>query len=184
MSDLGGWQFGRYRLPLQRKVALLLAPMDRCRDRDWLRRACSGTSRIGSRAISGFSANRAGTRPCAGVVSCHRCQDRFAAEYGHSLRTTSPERSIAFRQQAVLDILTDVISMPLIVGSGKPFACCRTGNTTSRQLPDWRPFVQIPGIDTFGTDPAIGQSRRRSSSSRMSRRGAVEVRRVSAMSLA
>jgi hypothetical protein len=85
---------------------------------------------------------------------CHRCQDRFAAEFGHSLPHTLTPEVVTFRQQAVLDILTDVISYAS--GRGVKQTLCLLPHGQHHvlvNLPDWRPFVQIPGIETFGTDP-------------------------------
>jgi hypothetical protein len=85
---------------------------------------------------------------------CHRCQERFAAEYGRAMPVEFTDEVNAFRQAAVLDILTDVIGYSKNRDVGQTLCLLPHGQYHKLvNLPDWRPFAQIPGVDTFGTDP-------------------------------
>jgi hypothetical protein len=85
---------------------------------------------------------------------CHRCKERFAFRYGHEMPNEFTDEVIAFRQDAVLEILTDLISYASNRDVGQTLCLLPHGQYHKLvDLPDWRPFVQIPGIDTFGTDP-------------------------------
>ena len=85
---------------------------------------------------------------------CHRCRKRFAARYDHEMPLDFTDDVIAFRQAAVLEILTDLTSYASNRGVRQTLCLLPHGQFHKLvDLPDWRPFVQIPGIDTFGTDP-------------------------------
>jgi hypothetical protein len=85
---------------------------------------------------------------------CHRCQERFAARFGYPMPIEFTDDVIAFRQDAVLDLLADVIGYSANRGVGQTLCLLPHGQYHKLvNLPDWRPFAQIPGIDTFGTDP-------------------------------
>jgi hypothetical protein len=85
---------------------------------------------------------------------CHRCRERFSARFGHEMPTEFTEEVIAFRQDAVHEILTDLIGYASNRGVGQTLCLLPHGQYHKLvDLPDWRPFVQILGIDTFGTDP-------------------------------
>jgi hypothetical protein len=61
---------------------------------------------------------------------------------------------IAFRQEAVRDILTDLLSYSANRGVRQTLCLLPHGQYHKLvNLPDWRPFARIPGVDTFGTDP-------------------------------
>ena len=116
--------------------------------------SCSGTSRTGSRATSGSTARSVVTMRCAGVAGAIAASERFSAEYGQEMPLEFTDEVIAFRQAAVLDILTDVTNYASNRGVRQTLCLLPHGQYHKLvDLPDWRPFVAIPGIDTFGTDP-------------------------------
>lgn len=85
---------------------------------------------------------------------CHRCRERFASQFGYQMPTEFNADVVAFRQNAVRDILTDLLSYAADRGVGQTLCLLPHGQHHKLvNLPDWRPFVQIPGIETFGTDP-------------------------------
>lgn len=85
---------------------------------------------------------------------CHRCQERFQERFGHGMPTEFTTEVIEFRQDAVLDVLRDVIGYSANRGVGQTLCLLPHGQFHKLvDLPDWRPFTEIPGIDTFGTDP-------------------------------
>jgi hypothetical protein len=85
---------------------------------------------------------------------CFRCRERFAARYGGEMPLEFTDEVIAFRQDAVLDVLTDVVGYASNRGVRQTLCLLPHGQFHRLvNLPDWRPFAQIPGIDTFGTDP-------------------------------
>ncbi len=85
---------------------------------------------------------------------CHRCRERFQAAFGHEMPIEFTDEVIQFRLDAVMNILRDVIGYA--DGRGVRQTLCLLPHGQHHKLvnlPDWTPFVQIPGIDTFGTDP-------------------------------
>jgi len=85
---------------------------------------------------------------------CHRCRARFLSEFGHEMPIEFTDDVAAFRQAAVLDILTDLIGYSANRGVSQTLCLLPHGQYHKLvDLPDWRPFVQIPGVDTFSTDP-------------------------------
>lgn len=85
---------------------------------------------------------------------CDLCKERFRAEYGHDLPTDYTDEVVAFRQSAVYDILHDIFTHAS--GRGVQNALCLLPHGQYHHLvnlPDWEPFLQLPGLDIFGTDP-------------------------------
>jgi hypothetical protein len=85
---------------------------------------------------------------------CRLCLERFSDNHGRELPLTLDDEVVAFRQRAVYDLLVDVVAY----GSGRGVrnALCLLPHGQYHHLvslPDWEPFVQIPGLDVFGTDP-------------------------------
>ena len=84
---------------------------------------------------------------------CSDCQSRFAATFGHDMPTAFTEEVIQFRIDAVLDILRDIIGYASNRGVTQTLCLLPHGQHHKLvNLPDWRPFAALPGIDRFGTD--------------------------------
>jgi len=85
---------------------------------------------------------------------CKTCLERFEATYGFEMPFTFTREVELFRQSAVYDILVDIFRYASNRGVDNGLCLLPHGQYYHLvNLPDWEPFVQIPGVDVFGTDP-------------------------------
>lgn len=85
---------------------------------------------------------------------CDRCLELFRAQFGHEMPLTLTDEVRAFRQQAVYDVTADLIRYGHSKGVRNGLCLLPHGMTFDLVgVPDWEPFLQIPGLDFFGTDP-------------------------------
>ena len=101
-----------------------------------------------------FYGERRGDPALRWSCHCDVCCEAFAARFGRPLPTALDDDVAAFRREGVLGLLTDLIGYAH--GKGGTNALCllphgRFSNLVD--IPDWAPFLQIPGLDIFGTDP-------------------------------
>jgi hypothetical protein len=85
---------------------------------------------------------------------CEACQELFRSRHGHEMPRDLDEEVRDFRSQAVYDLLVDLISYGHAKGVRNGLCLLPHGMTFDLVgLPDWEPFLQISGLDFFGTDP-------------------------------
>jgi len=85
---------------------------------------------------------------------CDACLELFRERYGHEMPLVLDDEVRAFRQQAVFDVTADLIGYGH--GTGVRNGLCLLPHGMTFDLvgvPDWSPFLAIPGLDFFGTDP-------------------------------
>ncbi len=85
---------------------------------------------------------------------CEVCRELFRERYGRDLPREIDPEVVGFRQASVLEILTDVITYGAEKGPRNALCLLPQGHLGSvLHLPDWELFLQIRGLDIFGTDP-------------------------------
>jgi hypothetical protein len=85
---------------------------------------------------------------------CAVCLELFRDRFGHDMPLDLDDEVRQFRQDAVLALVTDLIGYGS--GRGAQQALCLLPHGITFELvgvSDWGPFLQIPGLDIFGTDP-------------------------------
>jgi hypothetical protein len=85
---------------------------------------------------------------------CDRCLELFWEKYGHAMPMVMDDEVRDFRQQAVYDVTADLIGYGHSKGVRNGLCLLPHGMIFDLVgVPDWAPFLQIPGLDFFGTDP-------------------------------
>lgn len=91
---------------------------------------------------------------------CGSCKSLFRERYGMEMPATLTDQVKEFRQQSVLDFMTEIISVSKAAGSKMDILCLmcwdRRGGSINPGwygVTDWEPFLSIPGLDVFSTDP-------------------------------
>ena len=93
---------------------------------------------------------------------CGNCQERFQVQYGIPMPVDLSPEVRAFRQDSLLSFLREVIRAGKDAGGGESVLCLMPWVRTSEHstmsegwygVYDWEPFVQIPELDVFSTDP-------------------------------
>lgn len=84
---------------------------------------------------------------------CGACRAAFAARYGEPMPTTLTPEVRAFREQVLVDLLTDVVGYVSALG-GRSTICLLppvVGHHVA--IDDWAAVATIAGLDTLATDP-------------------------------
>jgi len=93
---------------------------------------------------------------------CESCRRAFETKYGKPLPEEVSPEVLEFRQESLLRFLKEVIKVGKEVGGGESVLCLMPWDRTGREpklspgwygVVDWEPFVEIPELDVFSTDP-------------------------------
>jgi hypothetical protein len=83
---------------------------------------------------------------------CPRCADSFISHYGHTLPTTLTPEMRRFREDRMLDFLSEMIAYAKAKGADNAITLLPVDEDASESL-TWDRIAALPGLDLFGTDP-------------------------------
>jgi len=90
---------------------------------------------------------------------CANCQDRFRQQFGKPMPKTLTGEVRQFRQDSLLRFLKEITKFGKENGGGTSILCLmpwtrgENSNVDWFGINSWEPFIQIPDVDIFSTDP-------------------------------
>jgi len=99
------------------------------------------------------------TYPKSWACFCKNCQEKFKSAFGKPMPKELTDEVQKFRQDSLLEFLTRLLKFGKEAGGKTSILCMMPwsrGTNSNRGwygILDWEPFIQIPEMDVFATDP-------------------------------